>query len=111
MTLADPIAYLEAVMIGPAVLAVAIVALRQGTPALRAAFRWETLLIAPLAFAPYALTLYALRLAQAAPVAAVRETSVLVATALAAVVLKEHVSRWRAVGAAVVVAGVVLLAV
>ena len=111
VTLADPIAYLEAVMIGPAVLAVAIVALRQGTPALRAAFRWETLLIAALAFAPYALTLFALRLAQAAPVAAVRETSVLVATALAAVVLKEHVSRWRAVGAAVVVAGVVLLAV
>ncbi len=37
----------------------------------------ETLLIAPLTLAPYALTLYALRLAPAAPVAAVRETSVL----------------------------------
>jgi drug/metabolite transporter (DMT)-like permease len=35
---------------------------------------------------------------------------VLVATGLAAVVLKEHVSRWRAAGAGVVVAGVVLLA-
>ena len=97
-------------MIGPAVVSAAVVVFRQGTPALRAAFRWETFLIAPLTLAPYALTLYALRLAPAAPVAAVRETSVLVATALAAVVLKEHVSRWRAVGAAVVVAGVVLLA-
>ena len=111
VTLADPLAYLEAVMIGPAVLSAAVVAFRRGKPALRAAFRWETILIAPLTLAPYALTLYALRLAPAAPVAAVRETSVLVATALAAVVLKEHVSRWRAVGAAVVVAGVVLLAV
>jgi drug/metabolite transporter (DMT)-like permease len=111
VTLADPLAYLVAVMTGPALVAVAIVGLRQGAPALRAAFRRETVLIAPLTFAPYALTLYALRLAPAAPVAAVRETSVLFATALAAIVLKEHVSRWRAIGAGVVVAGVVLIAV
>ena len=110
VTLADPLAYLVAVMTGPALVAVAIVGLRQGAPALRAAFRRETVLIAPLTFAPYALTLYALRLAPAAPVAAVRETSVLFATALAAIVLKEHVSRWRAIGAGVVVAGVVLIA-
>ena len=50
-----------------------------------AGFRLETLLIAPLTLAPYALTLYALRLAPAAPVAAVRETSVLIVTLLAAV--------------------------
>jgi drug/metabolite transporter (DMT)-like permease len=109
--MADPLAYLLAVMTGPALVSAGVVAFRQGAPALRAAFRWETLLIAPLTFAPYALTLYALRLAPAAPVAAVRETSVIVATALAALVLREHVSRWRAAGAAVVVAGVVLLAV
>lgn len=111
VTLADPIAYLEAVMVAPALLSAAFVLHRQGRSALRASFRLETLLIAPLTFAPYALTLYALRLAPAAPVAAVRETSVLVATALAAIVLKEHVSAWRATGAAVVVAGVVLLVV
>jgi len=110
VTLADPLAYLVAVMTGPALVSAAVVAVRQGRPALRAAFRRETLLIAPLTFAPYLLTLYALRLAPAAPVAAVRETSVLFATALAAVVLKEHGSRWRATGAGVVVAGVVLLA-
>jgi len=111
VTLADPLAYLEAVMIGPALVTAAVVAFRQGAPALRAGFRLETLLIAPLTLAPYALALYALRLAPAAPVAAVRETSVLFVTVLAAVMLKEHVSAWRAAGAGVVVAGVILLVV
>ena len=80
VTLADPLAYLEAVMVGPALVTAAVVAVRQGRPALRAGFRRETVLIAPLTLAPYALTLYALRLAPAAPVAAVRETSVLFVT-------------------------------
>jgi drug/metabolite transporter (DMT)-like permease len=111
VTLADPLAYLEAVMVGPALVTAAVVAVRRGAPALRAGFRLETLLIAPLTLAPYALALYALRLAPAAPVAAVRETSVLFVTVLAAVMLKEHVSAWQATGAAVVVAGVILLVV
>jgi drug/metabolite transporter (DMT)-like permease len=110
VTRADPLAYLELVIIGPALLSAAFVGLRLGTDALRRAVRAETVLIAPLTLAPYALTLYALRLAPAAPVAAVRETSVLVVTVLAALMLHEHVSAWRAAGAAVVVAGVVLLA-
>jgi hypothetical protein len=62
----------------PAVISAAVVAARSGRPALHAAFRTETILIAPLMLAPYSLVLYALRLAPAAPVAAVRETSVLV---------------------------------
>ena len=67
-----------------------------GRPALRAGFRRETLLIAPLTLAPYALTLYALRLAPAAPVAAVRETSVvIVAAPRRRSMLKERVSPWR----------------
>jgi drug/metabolite transporter (DMT)-like permease len=111
VTLADPLAYLEASMIVPAAGSALVVAVRRGPPALRAAFRWETLLIAPLTLAPYALVLYALRLAPAAPVAAVRETSVLIVTVLAAVMLHERVSLWRALGAAVVVAGVALVAV
>jgi drug/metabolite transporter (DMT)-like permease len=111
VTHADPLAYLELVMIAPAILSAAFVLLRLGSGALRSAVRSETVLIAPLTLAPYALTLYALRLAPAAPVAAVRETSVLVVTALAALVLHEKVSAWRAAGAAVVVGGVVLLAV
>ena len=111
VTLADPLAYLETVMVGPAIVTAAVVAIRQGGPALRAGFRRETILIAPLTLAPYALTLYALRLAPAAPVAAVRETSVLFAAILAAWLLKERVSASRVAGAALVVAGVVLLAV
>ena len=111
VTLADPLAYLEAVMILPAVGAAAVVAMRQGGAALRAGFRLETLLIAPLTLVPYALVLYALRLAPAAPVSAVRETSVLFVTVLAALMLKERVSGWRIAGAGVVVAGAVLLAV
>jgi drug/metabolite transporter (DMT)-like permease len=111
VTLADPLAYLEAVMIGPALVTAAVVAVRRGAPALRAGFRLETALIAPLTLAPYALALYALRLAPAAPVAAVRETSVLFVTVLAAVMLKEHVSARRAGGTALVVVGVVLLVV
>jgi drug/metabolite transporter (DMT)-like permease len=110
VTLADPVAYFEAVMIGPALVTAAVVVGRSGTPAFRAGFRAETVVIAPLMLAPYVLTLYALRLAPAAPVAAVRETSVLFATALAAVILKERVSSRRAAGATVVVAGVIFLA-
>ena len=60
-------------------------------------------------FAAYGLVLAALQLASAASVAAVRETSVLVAAALAAVVLKERVTRWRFLGAALVAGGVALL--
>jgi drug/metabolite transporter (DMT)-like permease len=40
----------------------------------------------------------------------VRETSVLVAAALAAIVLKERVTPWRFAGAALVAGGVALLA-
>jgi len=39
----------------------------------------------------------------------VRESGVLVATALAAIVLRERVTAWRAGGAVLVVAGIVLL--
>jgi len=61
-------------------------------------------------FGAYALVLAALQRASAASVAAVRETSVVIATALAAVVLKEKVRPPRLAGAILVVAGVALLA-
>jgi uncharacterized membrane protein len=61
-------------------------------------------------FLAYALVLAALRLAPAASVAAVRETSVVMATIMAAVILREPVSRGRATGAVLVAAGVVALA-
>jgi len=110
VTRADPFAYLELVMIPPALVSLAFVGARRGGGAIRGALRWETARVAPLTLVPYALVLYALRLAPAAPVAAVRETSVLLVTALAAAVLDEHVSAWRAAGAVAVVAGVAVLA-
>jgi uncharacterized membrane protein len=58
----------------------------------------------------YLLVLLALRLASAPAVAAVRETSVVIATALAAVVLGERVGPLRLAGAVLVAAGVALLA-
>jgi uncharacterized membrane protein len=62
------------------------------------------------AFASYGLTLAALELAPATAVAAVRETSVLFAVALAAIWLGERVTWERALGAVTVVAGVALVA-
>jgi uncharacterized membrane protein len=61
-------------------------------------------------FAAYALVLAALERADAAPVAAVRETSVVLATVLAAVVLRERLTRRRFAGSVAVAGGVALLA-
>jgi uncharacterized membrane protein len=58
----------------------------------------------------YLLVLLALRLASAPAVAAVRETSVVIATVLAALVLRERVSAVRVAGAVLVAAGVAVLA-
>jgi drug/metabolite transporter (DMT)-like permease len=57
----------------------------------------------------YALVLAALRLAPAASVAAVRESSVVLATAWLALSLRERVTLERLAGAAAVVAGVALV--
>ena len=59
----------------------------------------------------YGLVLAALERAPAAAVAAVRETSVLIGVAIAAVTLHERVTPTRAAGALAIVAGVVVLAV
>ena len=58
----------------------------------------------------YALVLAALRLAAAAAVAAVRESSIVLAVGLAALALREPVGPRRLAGAAVVSGGVALLA-
>jgi drug/metabolite transporter (DMT)-like permease len=62
-----------------------------------------------LAFVAYVLVLAALERASAASVAAVRETSVVIATALAAPFLREQVGPLRLAGAALVVIGIALL--
>ncbi len=61
-------------------------------------------------FGSYALVLAALALAPAAPVAAVRESSIVFVAVLSAVLLRESVGRDRLAGAVLVVLGVVLVA-
>jgi drug/metabolite transporter (DMT)-like permease len=75
-----------------------------------AALGVRTVLIGVGAFASYGLVLAALKLAPAAAVAAVRETSVVFAVAIAALWLGERVGALRVAGAVVVSAGVALVA-
>lgn len=104
---AAPIPYLELTMIAPA-LVYAVVATRAGGAPPRPSL--EGVAAGLGTFGAYALVLAALQRAPAAPVAAVRETSVVVTAVLAAIVLKERVTRWRFLGACVVVGGIALLA-
>ena len=98
-------------MIAPAILYAAWVArLRGGVVALRSELNRSSVVAGIATFSAYALVLAALQLASAASVAAVRETSVLVAAVLGALVLREPVTRWRFAGAALVAGGVALLA-
>ena len=103
---AAPIPYLELVL---APIAVASLFWRGFAP-LRAQASWSTLGAAVGSFSAYVLFLFALRLTAAPGVAAVRETSVVIAALLAAVVLKEQVSVPRLAGAVLVAGGVALLA-
>jgi len=110
ITHASPITYLELSMI-PAALGYAGATLAvKGRVRVRAELGPAAALAGVASFAAYALVLAALERASAASVAAVRETSVVMATAFAAVVLHERVSRSRMVGSAVVVSGIALLA-
>jgi drug/metabolite transporter (DMT)-like permease len=105
-----PIAYLEVSMAAPAIAYAAAVVAAKGLPAVRAEVTPASLVAGLATFGAYALVLAALELAPAAAVAAVRETSVVVATAGAALVLGERVGALRMVGAVVVACGVALLA-
>jgi drug/metabolite transporter (DMT)-like permease len=107
---AHPITYLEISMVAPSLAYAVGVIATKGLPAVRAAVGGATLVAGLATFAAYALVLAALELASAAPIAAVRETSVVIATVAAAVVLKERVRPARMVGAVVVAGGVSLLA-
>jgi drug/metabolite transporter (DMT)-like permease len=102
--------YLWVVLAITALAYLPLVARTRGTAILRGALRWRTVAAAVLFFSAYLLVLAALRLAEPGPVAAVRETSVVVATALGALVLREPVTRARWAGALVVVTGIALIA-
>lgn len=108
---AAPIPYLELVLAPAAAIAVGSLLLRRGPAPLRAQISLRVLMAAIGSFGAYALFLYALRLTAAPGVAAVRETSVVIAAGMAALFLHERVTALRLTGAAVVAAGVFLLAV
>jgi drug/metabolite transporter (DMT)-like permease len=107
---ADPIAYLIVVLALPSIAYLVAVGMRGGRERLAAELSWTTLLVGLASFGAFALALFALRLASAASVSAVRETSVVIAVALAAPVLGERVGPRRLAGAVLVVAGVAVLA-
>jgi drug/metabolite transporter (DMT)-like permease len=107
---ATPLVYLELSMIVPALAYSGGVAGAKGIAPLRAAASAATFTAGIATFGAYALVLAALQRASAASVAAVRETSVVIAAALARIVLAEPVGLRRLAGAALVVAGIALLA-
>ncbi|HJU47643.1 MAG TPA: EamA family transporter [Gaiellaceae bacterium] len=106
---ADPVVYLELSMAPAAALYAATVVLVKGTPRVRAEVGAASIAAGLASFAAYVLVLAALERASAASVAAVRETSVVIATVFASRVLSERVGPARIAGAVLVVAGVALL--
>jgi uncharacterized membrane protein len=100
---ADPIAYL-ALVVAPCAVVYPFVAKVRPDVGVRSA------LTAAATFGAYLLVLAALRLAPAAPVSAVRESSVVIAALLSAVVLHERVDAKRVAGAFAVTAGVAAIA-
>ena len=108
---ASPVVYQELSMIPVAVAFLALTLHRRGRHAVRGAMGLPAVAAGIATFGAYILVLAALSRAPAAPVAAVRETSIVMATAFAALFLHERVSIARFAGAVVVVVGVVLLGV
>jgi uncharacterized membrane protein len=100
---ADPIAYL-ALVVAPCALVYPLVTKTRPEVGVR------TAVTAAATFGAFLMVLAAFRLAPPAPVAAVRESSVVIAALLAAVFLNERVDRWRLAGAVAVALGVGLIA-
>lgn len=107
---ADAFGYVVLVVGIPGLVYLAWVIRRHGVEAVRRELGPSTVLASVAATLAYVFVLLALRLDDAAPVAAVRETSVVIAVGLAAVFLHERVGPARAAGAVLVVAGIAALA-
>jgi drug/metabolite transporter (DMT)-like permease len=108
--LASAASYFELALVGPAVLYAAAILAVRGRGRVATEITATNAVAGVTMFGAYLLVLLALRHAPAASVSAVRESSVVIATALAAPVLKERVTPMRLTGAVLVVAGVALLA-
>jgi drug/metabolite transporter (DMT)-like permease len=107
---AAPVTYLELSNGGVMLLYVPLVMKLRGAAALRAELRPQAVAAGAAAFGAYSLVLTALKLAPAAAVAAVRESSVVMAAFLARGLLKEPVGQARLAGAVTVAAGIALIA-
>jgi drug/metabolite transporter (DMT)-like permease len=103
---AEPIPYFEAVLLVSAIPYVLAVGISRGAGALRAAADRRALPAGVAMVTAYVLVLAALERAEAAPVAALRETSVVMAAAGAAIAGRERVPAGRIAGAALVVVGI-----
>jgi drug/metabolite transporter (DMT)-like permease len=108
---ASPVVYQELSMIPATVGFLALTLGRRGRKSVREAVGLASVAAGLATFGAYILVLAALSRAPAASVAAVRETSVVIATALAAPLLHERVGALRLAGAALVVVGVALLGI
>ena len=100
---ADPVAYLALVIAPCALLFPAVVRTRPDLSA-------RSALTAAATLGAYLLVLAALQLAPAAPVAATRESSIVIAALLAAVFLRERLTTVKLAGAVTVAAGVAAIA-
>ena len=108
---ASPTAYVVLALAVPGLVYLAAITRIKGRAAVRAELRPSTAFIGVAMFAGFGAALAALTIAPPASVAAGRESSVVIATVMAAVVLKERVGPRRLAGAVLVVIGVALLAV
>jgi drug/metabolite transporter (DMT)-like permease len=106
---AAPFVYLELSMILSGVAYSAALLRLRGLGSLRAELNWPSVAAGLATFGAYGLVLAALQRASAASVAAVRETSIVIAAAFAAAVLREPVGLSRLAGAALVAGGVALV--
>jgi drug/metabolite transporter (DMT)-like permease len=106
---ADPATYLMLIVGIPSIVYLAAVVARGGVGRVRAATNVPIAAGGVAVVGAYGLVLAALTMAPAASVAAVRETSIVMATAMAAVVLGEQVEPSRWVGSVVVVVGIALV--
>jgi drug/metabolite transporter (DMT)-like permease len=112
---AAPLPYLAIVLVVPALAYLLIVARARGWSALAERLSGRRAIVASLLggagmVGAYALTLGALRIAPAAPVSAVRESSVLIAILAAAALGRERVTGPRLAGAAAIAGGLAAIA-
>ncbi len=106
---ASPVVYLELSMAPVALVYAGGVASVKGRTSVRSELNVRAVAAGLATFGAYALVLAALQRASAASVAAVRETSVVIAALLAGAVLAERVGPARLAGAVLVAGGVALL--